>query len=196
MKSRAILKRARAREDAHMRMRTSVAFALITALLVLSAGCSKDKTETRAKAEALKKAEALQTMATPYTDSTGTWSGSMAEAGDLPRMIDLGRGKCIPCKKMEPILKELKQAYAGRAIIEIVNLDNEPNAGEMYKLRLIPTQIFFDSAGSEVWRHEGFLPKDAIIARFEDMGVRPPGAESQGSGTSDAGTSREEASGD
>ena len=150
---------------------------LLTAVLML-AGCSKEKPEP--ETAALEKAKAIQTMATP---STGDWTDSTSTAEALPRMIDLGRGKCIPCKKMEPILKELKQAYAGRAVIEIVNLDEEPHAGDTYKIRLIPTQIFFDAAGTEVWRHEGFLPKDAIIARLAEMGAEPPGDESPGAGT-------------
>ena len=171
-----------------MRTRTSVALALFMSTLVLLASCSGEKPEPEAKTEALKKAKALQTMATPSVDS-------------LPRMIDIGRGKCIPCKKMEPILKELKQTYAGRVVIEIINLDEEPHAGDMYNLKLIPTQIFFDAAGTEVWRHEGFLPRDAIIARFEEMGVSLTDVETRGEDTPDIGISgtepaRAEPSGD
>jgi thioredoxin 1 len=146
---------------------------LSLAALLIFANCSKEKSEP--ETETLDRAKGLQTMATP---STGVWTDSTMASTTLPRMIDLGRGKCIPCKKMEPILKELKQAYAGRAVIEIVNLDEEPHAGDMYKLRLIPTQIFFDTSGSEVWRHEGFLPRDAIITKFTEMGVEPPGESS------------------
>ena len=159
-------------------MKTGTPFAL-TMLLILSltvllifASCSKEKSEP--ETQAVQQARGLQTMATPSTDYAGAWADSTAQAGTLPRMIDLGRGKCIPCKKMEPILKELKQAYAGRAVIEIINLDDEPHAAEVHKIRLIPTQIFFDEAGTEVWRHEGFLPEDAILAQFEEMGVEPP----------------------
>jgi thioredoxin 1 len=166
-----------------MRTITSTAPIMLLALsltaIIILAGCSKEKPEP--ETAALEKAKALKTMATP---STGTWTDSTSTAGALPRMIDLGRGKCIPCKQMEPILKELRQAYAGRAVIEIVNLDEEPHAGDMYKIRLIPTQIFFDAAGNEVWRHEGFLPGDAIIARLAEMGVEPPGGLSSEAETS------------
>ncbi len=45
-------------------------------------------------------------------------------------------------------------------------------AGEPYKIRVIPTQIFFDLDGKEVWRHEGFLPKNDFIAKFAELGVK------------------------
>jgi len=164
-----------------MKTRTPIALTMLLALLLTAlliiASCSKEKPEPEPETQALERAKALQTMATPSAGSTGAWTDSTAAAEALPRMIDIGRGKCIPCKKMEPILKELRQVYAGRAVIEIINLDEEPHAGEMYKLKLIPTQIFFDAAGTEVWRHGGFLPKDAIIAKFGEMGVEFPGVD-------------------
>jgi thioredoxin 1 len=92
----------------------------------------------------------------------------------LPRMIDLGAGKCIPCKKMAPILEEMKKDYAG--VVDVVFLDvwKDPKAGKPYKIRLIPTQIFFDKSGQEVFRHEGFFSREEIEKVFlEKMGVKP-----------------------
>jgi thioredoxin 1 len=92
----------------------------------------------------------------------------------LPRMVDLGAGKCIPCKKMAPILEEMKKDYAG--VVEVVFLDvwKDQKAGKPYKIRLIPTQVFFDKAGKEVFRHEGFFSREEIEKVFlEKMGVKP-----------------------
>jgi thioredoxin 1 len=167
-----------------MRARTPMVLAAMLTMLIALATCTRDKPEPGTKA--LDKASALQSMATPMGDSSAVLGGSTPAA--LPRMIDLGRGKCIPCKKMEPILEELKLAYAGKAVIETINLDQEPGAGKMYGLRLIPTQIFFDASGTEVWRHEGFLPRDAIVAKFTEMGVvLREEAEPQGSFGAEAG---------
>ena len=94
-----------------------------------------------------------------------------ARPGAAPRMVDLGADKCIPCKKMAPILAELKTEYAGRAVIEFIDVWKNPSAGEPYDVRIIPTQIFFDRDGKEVWRHEGFLPKDEIVAKLKTLGV-------------------------
>ena len=43
--------------------------------------------------------------------TTATWA---AEPANLPKLIDLGADKCIPCKMMAPILEGLKKEYAGK----------------------------------------------------------------------------------
>jgi thioredoxin 1 len=86
-------------------------------------------------------------------------------------LVDLGRGTCIPCKKMKPILDELTIKYQGKAIVKVIDLRDEPQAAREYGIRLIPTQIFFDADGKEVYRHEGFMDKQSIKAKFAEMGV-------------------------
>jgi thioredoxin 1 len=90
----------------------------------------------------------------------------------LPKLLDFGRGKCIPCKKMAPILKELAEEYDNRVVIKIIEIDQERGLTEVNKIRLIPTQIFFDSKNKEVFRHEGFMDKEQIKKVFEQMGVK------------------------
>ncbi|MCC7293321.1 MAG: thioredoxin family protein [Phycisphaerales bacterium] len=98
-------------------------------------------------------------------------SATLSAPAALPRMVDLGADKCIPCKQMAPILVELRQEYAGRATIEFVDVWKDPGAGEPYGVRMIPTQVFFDRDGKEVWRHEGFLPKTEIVAKLKELGA-------------------------
>ena len=90
----------------------------------------------------------------------------------LPKLLDFGRGKCIPCKKMAPILQELSEEYKGRVIIKIIEIDQDRELTEANNIRLIPTQIFFDSKNKEVFRHEGFMYKEEIKKVFEKMGVQ------------------------
>ncbi len=90
----------------------------------------------------------------------------------IPKLLDFGRGKCIPCKAMAPILKELSEEYKDRVIIKIIEIDQERNLTEANRIRLIPTQIFFDAKNKEVLRHEGFMSKDDIRKVFLKMGVQ------------------------
>ena len=99
---------------------------------------------------------------------------SAAETAPLPRLVDLGAGKCIPCKKMAPIIEELKKDYAGVVDVVFVDVWKNQDAGKPYRIRLIPTQVFFDREGREVFRHEGFFSRDEIETVFrEKLGVKP-----------------------
>ena len=89
----------------------------------------------------------------------------------LPHLLDLGSDQCIPCKMMASILEELKKEYAGRLEVEFVDVWKNPDQGERYGIRLIPTQIFFDARGKELFRHEGFFSKEDILAKWKEFGV-------------------------
>ncbi|MFH1738759.1 MAG: thioredoxin family protein [bacterium] len=93
------------------------------------------------------------------------------EPGDLPQLVDLGAGKCIPCKMMAPILEELSEEYKGRLDVDFIDVWEEPEAGDSYGVRMIPTQIFFDASGTEIFRHEGFYSKEDILAKWRELGV-------------------------
>ena len=88
-----------------------------------------------------------------------------------PVLADFGRGKCIPCKMMKPILDDLKDEYAGRAEILIIDVDEYSAVTQRCRIRAIPTQIFYDAQGKEVFRHEGFMPREDIVAKLAEMGV-------------------------
>ena len=80
----------------------------------------------------------------------------------IPSFIDLGSKNCIPCKKMEPILEELRTEYAGRMNVIFYDVNEFPEKAQEYRIRVIPTQIFLDSEGKELFRYEGFLAKNNI----------------------------------
>lgn len=92
--------------------------------------------------------------------------------GAVPRMLDLGSDKCTACREMAPILTELRSQLAGRAVIEFIDVWKDPAAAEPYGARIIPTQVFFDRDGREVWRHEGFLSKQEIVEKLKELGAR------------------------
>jgi len=88
----------------------------------------------------------------------------------LPRLVDLGADKCIPCKMMAPILEALKKEYAGVIEVEFIDVWQNQDAGQEYGVRVIPTQIFFSSEGKELFRHEGFFSKEDILMKWKELG--------------------------
>jgi len=89
----------------------------------------------------------------------------------FPAVLDFGMGVCKQCKAMKPILTELAAEYEGRCRIEIIDIGERPDQADKYGIELIPTQVFFDRQGREVFRHEGFMTKKDIVAKMREMGV-------------------------
>ncbi|HOO00964.1 MAG TPA: thioredoxin domain-containing protein [Syntrophales bacterium] len=87
-------------------------------------------------------------------------------------MVDLGATRCIPCKMMAPILQRVEKRYAGKAAIVFLDVWVDPQPARRFGIRAIPTQIFFNKKGEEVYRHEGFMSEEAIVAVLQKMGVK------------------------
>jgi len=99
----------------------------------------------------------------PDTPRTSTVSGR-------PRLVDVGAQQCVPCRLMAPVLDELRREYAGVMDVVFIDVWKDPEAGTPYGVELIPTQIFFDGAGRELYRHQGFFAKDDILAMWKQLG--------------------------
>ena len=88
--------------------------------------------------------------------------------------IELGSVRCIPCKKMQPIMEEIKKEYKGQVKVifyDVWTPEGKPYAYK-YKIRLIPTQVFLDKDGKEYFRHRGFFPKEELVKVLKQKGVK------------------------
>lgn len=94
-----------------------------------------------------------------------------ASMSALPKLVDLGAGKCIPCRMMAPILTQLKQEFAGRLEVQFIDVWEDPDAAKTYGVSVIPTQIFYDAEGKEQFRHEGFYGREDILAKWKELDV-------------------------
>ena len=114
---------------------------------------------------------AVVTNASPTVTAVPPAAAVAPVVANLPRMVDLGAGKCIPCKLMAPILEELKKTYAGKLEVQFIDVWVNPDEGPKYGIKIIPTQIFYDAAGNELFRHEGFFSREDILAKWKEFGV-------------------------
>ena len=105
------------------------------------------------------------------------WSQNMhvVEKGvssGLPMLLELGSHKCPPCRQMIPILDELRAKYAAKFQIKYIDVRKNGAAASEYGVRKIPTQIFYDRNGKEVFRHVGFYSKKDILATWLKLGIK------------------------
>lgn len=105
----------------------------------------------------------------------GEKSGAAAaEEAPLVTFVELGSVRCIPCKMMQPIMKDIEKEYPGQVKVvfhDVWTPEGEPFA-RSYKIRVIPTQVFLDKEGEEYFRHEGFFPKDELVKVLKQKGVK------------------------
>jgi len=88
-----------------------------------------------------------------------------------PFLVDFGANSCIPCRQMRPILKEIGKEYAGKTEVLVIDVYKYQNLAREYKILLIPTLVFFDSKGKEVFRYVGALDKEKIVAKLKEIGM-------------------------
>jgi thioredoxin 1 len=155
--------------------KAAIVAALVAVILVVGLKRSRPTTDAtpaestwheagRAYRDALGRRTTDATPAESTAATTGTKKG-------LPRLVDLGAKKCIPCKMMAPVLDELKAEYGASLRVDVIDVWENPNAGYQYGIRVIPTQIFYDSADKELFRHEGFMSKEDIVAKWQELGI-------------------------
>jgi thioredoxin 1 len=101
------------------------------------------------------------------------WAGPSPEipVPGMVTLVDLGANACIPCKMMAPILEKLEKVYQGKTAVVFIDVWKNPTGAERFKIRVIPTQVFFDKKGKEVYRHEGFMSEKDIVAVLNKLGV-------------------------
>ena len=88
--------------------------------------------------------------------------------------MEIGSKTCIPCKMMQPIMKEIETEYEGIVKVEFYDLNEDRQIGSQYNIRVMPTQVFLDANGREFFRHEGFYPKVELAKMLDDYLAKLP----------------------
>ncbi len=97
-------------------------------------------------------------------------------AAHLPRLVELGSADCPYCRMLAPVLEELKREYAGQLQVNSIDVDNNAAAKSAFAVHAVPTLLFVDTSGNVLWRHEGFLPKEDILAKLKEFNIELPPA--------------------
>jgi len=109
----------------------------------------------------------------PFSASSQTQSAlPEVPVKGMVTLLDLGAKKCIPCKMMAPILEDVRKEYQGKAAIVFIDVWQYSDQARKYRIQAIPTQIFFDRQGNEIFRHVGFMDKKGIVQVLEKLGVK------------------------
>lgn len=119
---------------------------------------------------ALKRRSGGEPARAEITATAAAPSAVNASARKLPKLVDLGTTTCAPCKAMLGVMSELEQSYADQLAVEFINVQQQGDAAAQYGVRVIPTQVFLDQDGREVFRHTGFYSTEAIVKKWQELG--------------------------
>lgn len=102
--------------------------------------------------------------------STATVTSSIIGDG-RPTLVEFGMNSCASCRAMHRVLDELSAAHGERLRIIRVNVMEQSDLTRQWKVFAIPTQVFLDDTGKELYRHMGVLSARAISEVFATQGL-------------------------
>ena len=111
----------------------------------------------------------LGSLAACGTDTTVSTSPGVklvqnAIASGLPSIVEFGATTCSTCLEMKAVLDSVARRTQGRAHVLIIDISKDWEAGQAYRIQLMPTQVFFDASGREIGRHMGKLTEAEVVA--------------------------------
>lgn len=124
---------------------------------------------TKAKVEVSEKHVQAIVTPSPQTDTAEEFKKAI-QSGQ-PVLVDFGANSCMPCRQIRPILKEVKQEYTGKAHVLVIDVYKFKELAGEHRVQLIPTLIFFDKGGKEVFRHMGAWDKASIVGKLKEAGA-------------------------
>lgn len=136
-----------------MHTRLVLAIILLPAFFVVSCGEQKSASQT-----------APANNAAPHRSSNAA----------IITFVELGSVNCIPCKAMQPVMRSIEQKYGEQ--IQVIFYDvwtpEQQHYARDFNIRVIPTQVFLDQNGNEIFRHQGFFAEAEIDRFLQGQGLK------------------------
>lgn len=111
----------------------------------------------------------LKAIAVKPPDSNSKEEFMAALKAGRPLLVDFGSNTCIPCRQLRPVLQEIKQEQTGKMEVLVIDVYKYRDLAQQYKVQVIPTIVLFDASGKEVFRGQGFMPKEALMEQIRKV---------------------------
>jgi thioredoxin 1 len=100
----------------------------------------------------------------PATDSVAAPAPAVPTGSGRPCLVELGADDCQACREMVQVLDEVTPKLAGKVDVVRIDTNAYPQQARRWRLRMIPTQLVVGAQGEELWRHEGSIAAEGLLA--------------------------------
>lgn len=111
------------------------------------------------------------TVVAPGMETQSEEAFRKALADGRPVIVDFGSNSSLPCRQLRPVLQKIRQDHEGKLAVLVIDVAKNEKLGGEYQIKSLPTVIFFDAAGKEFMRHEGFMNEAMIKEQLAKLGV-------------------------
>lgn len=102
------------------------------------------------------------------TGATSAKPPAIPTGSGRPCLVVLGSDTCEACRRMAGVLAEVAPKLKGRVDLVRVDTNLYPGEAQRWRLRMAPTQLLVSGKGQELWRHEGYLGAEELLAETQD----------------------------
>ena len=92
-------------------------------------------------------------------------------------VVEFGAPWCMPCRMMEPVLRQLAHTFAGRVRVMSVDTDRQQALAKRFEVRAVPTVLILRE-GQVIHRLVGLISFDRLVQAIETPGHTPGEAHS------------------
>jgi thioredoxin 1 len=86
----------------------------------------------------------------------------------VPVLLDFSAEWCAPCKRLEPVVREIASEYDGRLKVARLDIDRAQEIATRYGIMSVPTVLFFKE-GRVHDQHLGFAPKEKLVEKIASL---------------------------
>jgi len=152
-----------------MRRLVKSLIAIVSIAMVASASAGQDETSGTATVHF------PETITTPTLEAHHPQKVTLTpQKQKLWTLKEFGSNRCIPCRKMKPLLAEIANEYKGVLEVGVLEIKDHLEEAKKYGITLIPTQVLFDPKGNVQWKHVGFIPKEDLESVLREKGIKKP----------------------
>lgn len=85
-----------------------------------------------------------------------------------PVVVDVYADWCGPCRAIAPLLERLAEHFDGRLRFVKVNIDDDPEVAQVYRVEGVPTLLLFRD-GQLTGRIVGLTDPRSLVAKLEQL---------------------------